>query len=51
MYINEMLANDVLLVLKILLGYEEALWPKNLIFSLPGESSLNPVVQPVRVVP
>ena len=30
MYINEMLANDVLLVPKILLGYEEALWPKKL---------------------
>ena len=26
--INELLANDVLLVSKILLGYEEALWPK-----------------------
>ena len=27
--INEQLANDFLLVSKILLGYEEALWPKN----------------------
>ena len=26
--INELLANDVLLVSKILLGYEEALWQK-----------------------
>ena len=28
--INEKLANDVLLVSKIILGYEEALWPKKL---------------------
>ena len=28
--INEWLPNDVLLVSKILLGYEEALWSKNL---------------------
>ena len=28
--INEQPANDVLLVSKILLGYEEALWPKKL---------------------
>ena len=28
--INELLANDVLLVSKIFLGYEEALWPKKL---------------------
>ena len=28
--INEVLANDVLLVSKILLGYEEALWPNKL---------------------
>ena len=27
--INELLANYFLLVSKILLGYEEALWPKN----------------------
>ena len=27
--INEQLANDVLLVSKIILGYEEALWPKH----------------------
>ena len=26
---NELQANDVLLVSKILLGYEETLWPKN----------------------
>ena len=28
--VNELLANDVLMVSKILLGYEEALWPKKL---------------------
>ena len=28
--INELLENDVLLVSKILLGYEEVLWPKKL---------------------
>ena len=29
-FINEWLANDVLLVSEIFLGYEEALWPKKL---------------------
>ena len=28
--INELLANDVLLVSKTLLGYEQAIWPKNM---------------------
>ena len=30
---NELLANDALLVSKILLGYEEALWAKKLVIS------------------